>query len=372
MKRSSLTQLRKLLILAAVMILLTASLSGCWNKDSKEGNGENASTPTTEAADPTDPEPTETTPVPAETDPVQETITGTVTAEKLDVRSNPGIDSTIVKQLTAQTQVEILEQKTVGSNVWGRIEDGWINLSGVQLNSTDTPDATDPSDSTEPTDAPSGSNETTGTMGTVTASALYIRSGPGTKYDTAGKLKSGDRVEILETSGNWGRIEKGWVSLKYVKLDSSTTSTTTPDTSTSTPDTSTSTTASYGVITASELNVRSAAGKGNKSVDTYKLGTRVKVTEQTTVDGTTWGKTSDGWISLKYVYIEGTTGSDAGSGTVTADSLNIRSGPGKDFTSVGKLNTGDKVEILTQLEIGKLTWGYTKSGWICMDYVKMG
>ena len=28
-------------------------------------------------------------------------------------------------------------------------------------------------------------------------------------------------------------------------------------------------------------------------------------------------------------------------------------------------------EILAQLDMGKMTWGYTKDGWVSMDYIKM-
>ena len=69
--------------------------------------------------------------------------------------------------------------------------------------------------------------------------------------------------------------------------------------------------------------------------------------------------------------MEGDKGDGNGSGTSTGDSVNIRSGPGTGFSSVGKVNKGDKVDILAQLKIGKHTWGYTGKGWIRMDYVKM-
>ena len=55
----------------------------------------------------------------------------------------------------------------------------------------------------------------------VTAYQLNIRSGPGAYYLVVGVLSQGDRVEVLETQmvdGTlWARIDRGWVSTKYLK-----------------------------------------------------------------------------------------------------------------------------------------------------------
>ena len=46
-----------------------------------------------------------------------------------------------------------------------------------------------------------------------------IREGAGTNYKDVGKLYNGDSVEILEVKDNWGRIDKGWICLDYVKMN---------------------------------------------------------------------------------------------------------------------------------------------------------
>ena len=58
--------------------------------------------------------------------------------------------------------------------------------------------------------------------GCVTASALNIRSGPGTQYDPVGYLNGGDCVRIQGRSadGNWVEIDDGWVSTKYLDISS--------------------------------------------------------------------------------------------------------------------------------------------------------
>ena len=99
----------------------------------------------------------------------------------------------------------ITEQKTVGGTKWGRTDKGWISLDYVVLDGqTTTP-------------------EVTGTPGTVTGTGLRIRSGAGTNYRIVGTLTIGDKVTILETttvgSTKWGRMEKGWICLDYVKIN---------------------------------------------------------------------------------------------------------------------------------------------------------
>jgi hypothetical protein len=53
----------------------------------------------------------------------------------------------------------------------------------------------------------------------VTASALNIREGAGTKYGIKGIANKGQKLIIVSTQGNWGRIinSGGWISLNYAK-----------------------------------------------------------------------------------------------------------------------------------------------------------
>lgn len=54
----------------------------------------------------------------------------------------------------------------------------------------------------------------------VTASALNIRKGAGTKYATTGQVyKNGAEIEIIKfnSAKTWGLTNKGWVSMAYLK-----------------------------------------------------------------------------------------------------------------------------------------------------------
>ncbi len=371
MKKNSRFQLRRLLMLLMAVAMLTVSLAGCnFGSEDPTNPSEPSETqvqlPSDEATDPSE-DPTD----PTETEPVEKSVMGTVIANNLNVRSNASTDSTVLKQLAINSRVEILSQKVVGDTTWGRIADGWINLHYVKIDG----EAAKPDDTTpDPTTAPDNKDDekddktdnkdddkdsdnttsSTSIMGTITASELNIRKGAGTKYDSVGSYVAGDRVKILEKKDGWGRTSKGWISMKYVHVDGTTGKNT-----------------AVGYVTATELNARSGPATKHGSNGIYKYGTQIKILEQVTVDGDTWGYTSKGWVSLKYVYVEGKKGDGAGSGTITGDQLNIRSGPSTDYKSVGKLNKGDKVEILAQLKIGDSTWGYTSKGWVSMKYVEM-
>ena len=216
--------------------------------------------------------------------------------------------------------------------------------------------------------------ETPIATGVVTAEKLNVRSGPGTDHSVVGYLYAGDEVEIYETTtvdgATWGRTADGWISMEYVKLDYGESEA--PDQG-ETPEQET--VIATGVVTADKLNVRSGAGTDNIVVGYLYAGDKVEIYETTTVNGVTWGRTADGWISLEYVKLDGGE-EDPGQetviarGVVTADKLNVRSGPGTSNSLVDYYYEGDEVEIYETRDVNGVTWGRTAKGWISLDYVK--
>ena len=53
-------------------------------------------------------------------------------------------------------------------------------------------------------------------------------------------------------------------------------------------------------------------------------------------------------------------------GTVTYDYLNIRANAGANYKLVGKLNKGDRVEVLETKKVSGNTWARIERGWICI------
>lgn len=124
----------------------------------------------------------------------------------------------------------------------------------------------------------------------------------------------------------------------------------------------------YGIVTASNLNVRSGYGTSYSVIGSLSKGSKVEIVEY-----------KDGWYKIKYgsrygfissAYIKNSDGSDditnsgekpsisnSKNGVVTATSLNIRSGYGSSYSKIGSLTKGSKVEILE-----------SKNGWHKIKY----
>ena len=303
-------------------------------------------------------QPEETQP---ETKPIEPEITeqpktqmGTVKVNDcLRVRSGPSTGYAVVDYLKNGDRVEVLEQKIVGAMVWGKTAKGWISLSYVTL------DKTEPEQKPETKPAETLQAVATGTV--KVNEFLRIRTGPGTSYSVAGYLTNGDKVAILETknseSMSWGRISNGWISLDYVVLDSKQEE---------------KPVAVTGTVKVSDyLRVRRGAGTSNAIVGYLSSGTKITVLEQKTVGNTTWGKISEGWISLDYVALDNTfSAPQKNIKIVTADCLRVRSNAGTSNAIVGYLYAGAKVEILETKTVGGTQWGRVTKGWISMDYVK--
>ena len=388
MKQSVLSKFRRLLALSLALLLIV-SLTGCFKKDNPEtpdGTNDQSQTDPTKDAVSTE-EPTET-PTEAPTEPPVQTIMGTISANNLNVRSNPstGGGSTVLSQLPVNLRVEILEQTTETTEKgdvieWGRIGEmelpngtkiigGWIQLRYVQL---------DGQTAEEPTE-PSGGNVSTGAgkKGTITATELNIRKEASGDSERVGAYVKGDEVEILEQKTvdgtTWGRTNKGWISLKYVKMAGSEDNTGNTNTNTGKDDDDKTTSSEvvsngktsvlgYAVIDYGSLNVRTGPGTNYDKVDSVSRGQRFGY-YQTSGN---WIRIKDGWISKSYVYIEGTTADDGGTGTVTATELNLRNGPDSSYKSKGVLKKGDSITILAQVN----GWGYTSKGWVSMKYIEL-
>ena len=285
----------------------------------------------------------------------------------VNVRKGPGTNYTILARATAGTKAEIYQTKWVGASQWGRMSNGWICMDYVTLNS----------------DSNTGSSEKT--SGTVTGSNVNVRSGAGTGYSIVGRKNSGETVTVYErkTSGglNWGRIGDGqWICLAYVRLESSGTETPQPGSESNSSVSGDGTTAVQNtgtVKTITGLNVRSGPGTGYARIKTLSPGTAVSIYEYRTVDGVKWGRIQTSqWVCMTYVSLSAQASGEenwTGTGTVTSSTnLNVRSGPGTNYTRVGQLTPGTKIEITEQTKVSGTSWGKTARGWVCMSYVKMG
>ncbi len=336
------------------------------------------------------PEKPDNTDKPVSKDPVKGTVK---VSDSLRIRKEASTGSPVAGYLKNGDRVTILEQKVVGATVWGKIDKGWISLDYVILDKQDdtqkdpeqtTPPVTEPPVTEPPVTEPpvteppvteppvTEPEKPTVWIGTVKVNDfLRVRSGAGTSYSIAGYLSPNAKVTVTEKkkvgSTEWGKIDKGWISLDYVVFDSNNT---TPATKVT------------GTVNVKEF-LRIRKGPSTSYAVAGYLGPKdkVEILEQKTVGGTVWGRISKGWISLDYVILDKQTNSNSSGGTntntnqsttktVTADCLRIRSAAGTSNRIVGYLYEGAKVTILEQKTVGGTVWGRISKGWISMDYTK--
>ena len=373
---------RKVLSMTLSLVMVTALFTGCKQDVPTPETEANLNLNLSEDTTPSEPEMT----TEATTAPVINENTGTVTSV-LNIRSSPSTEATVIGTLYAGDKVEVSRREVVTGIDWAYIiapESGWIVMEFVEMDlptqqpvqpNTDTPAGED-----ETGDEPDTNTDTntTNIKAVVNANGLNIRSEASTSGKVQGAYNKGDVVTILETKNGWGRTNKGWIKMEYVNTNSTSIggSTTSKDddkdtTTTEQPDiisNGSTTVILKGVVKVTDLNVRTEGSTNGERLGNLTYGARVEILEKSG----NWGRTKDGWICLDYVYEDGTTGSKTAEGVVTGDELNIRSGPGTGYATVGSYMEGDEVTILEQFTYNGTTWGCTNQGWISMDYVDVG
>ena len=152
----------------------------------------------------------------------------------------------------------------------------------------------------------------------VTGDVVNIRKGPGTNYGIAGQVRRNEILTVSHvtelTSMKWGKVQDGWICLDYTNYD---------HLINGTDDSSTNNTES------SEPSTESVPNENASSSTQSSITGIVRVN----------------------------------------DALNIRSGPGTNYSTVGYLYNGRAVEILEQKTVGSMPWGRISRGWVCMNYI---
>ena len=377
-----------------------------------------------------------------------EGVSITVTANDVNIRRGPGTGYACVGKANKGDTMVITETATGSGYTWGKFSNGWIalkytNYSTVSEGNNNTDKEDNNTDNSGNTGSTGTTTKVTGKV-TLSAGTLNVRSGAGTGNKVVSYYPNGAKVEILEqkTVGStiWGRTDKGWISLDYVKLDEVTDNGSNDDTTTEQPDDDTTTekpdddattekpdddtttekpgddtttekpddgttTEKPGDDTTTEqpdddtttddeefenetetvitgkinvkagyLNVRKDATTSSAVVGRLYPGSSVVIHEKKTVGSMTWGRISTGWICMDYVTVTSeTTTIKVITGTISTDgsSLRVRSGAGSNYTITDYLQNGARVEILERKSVNGVIWGRISKGWIMMQYVKL-
>ncbi|CEN82636.1 cell wall hydrolase; phosphatase-associated protein [[Clostridium] sordellii] len=195
----------------------------------------------------------------------------------------------------------------------------------------------------------------------VTGNSVNFRKGPGTNYNSIGKLNKGDRVEYLETVGSWIKVKynsnEGFVHSNYISTSS--------NTGESNEDTSVK---SEKQVTGNRVNFRKGPGTNYSIITSLNKGTKVGYISES--NG--WAKISHngniGYMSTNYLAtIDSNSGGNNSESNenstvksekqVIGNRVNFRKGPGTNYSVITSLNKGTKVGYISE-----------SNGWAKVNY----
>lgn len=286
----------------------------------------------------------------------------TVTDDYVNIRKEPSATSDKVGIAKRGEQLYITRYSA--DTKWGYCSQGWVFLA-----------YTDHAGNSSPATSNGAAPSVTSTPGTVTgATKVNVRSGPGVGNALVTTVAEGTAVNVYEQTtadgAPWGRIDQGWISLGYVKLQQVQKPT----------DGSTIGAGSTAIVSSSvRLNVRSGPGTTYDKVATLAPGTSVVILRKETRNGVTWGLIDQGWINMSYVSTSGLSSSSQGGsvysvgGTVVncSTGVNIRAAAGPTNALIGVAGLGTRVNVTEITEVNGFKWGHIERGWVCMDYVQL-
>ncbi|KAB2338678.1 SH3 domain-containing protein [Cytobacillus depressus] len=146
-------------------------------------------------------------------------LNGEISANSLNVRSSPSLNSSVIGKLRLGDKVEILSQ----TSEWTEISFGgtkaWISSEYIQLKKSSISNSANEKKPNEQTNS--------GKIGKVTTASLIVRDSNTLNGKALGSVHKDQSFQIIEENNNWAKIEYkkgafGWVASWY--LDKSVTS----------------------------------------------------------------------------------------------------------------------------------------------------
>lgn len=299
-----------------------------------------------------------------------QTATGYITnaVGGLNVRQRPSTSAQRVRRLYNGDQVTILERVTAEGMEWGRISDGWICMNYVTFNHGGSAQS-------------SSSGQSQGVTYVVSEDVVNIRSGAGTSYPSLRRVTSGEKLVVYEQTFSegrtWGRTDLGWVCMDYLVRY-------TPDTVTEAATTAPK--KENMAVVKQKQELRAAPSTGGRVITTLNAGIEVQVLRLEAIGSVEWAYVNVdtlsvmGWIStsaldMSNVHLTSASTDDsfpsATTGTIMASSINVRSGPGRNYIVIGSVSYGERVTILETVSSDDTVWGQIGQGWIDMNYVDL-
>ena len=237
--------------------------------------------------------------------------TGTTTTDSVNLRNKPSTSSDVIKSLSKNESLEILEEsgdfyKVLYKGRVGYVSKKFVSVVGESA-STNTVETTNTTSSTNTTT--STTNVTTTTEATTTAAnsdnnnlaiGSYKLSADSDVYVLPvlyalknGSLKKGDTVNIITVTANWVYISNnnisGWVfktSIEEVEKEKTTTTTTTRE--------ATTTTENVVTVNTNAVNIREKPSTSSDILGSVSKGRKLEVINK-----------SGDWTQVKFNNVKG-------------------------------------------------------------------
>ncbi len=220
---------------------------------------------------------------------------------------------------------------------------------------------------------------------TVAADTANLRTGPGTAFDKVAAIAQSEPITVVARADNWLNIqtagaEPAWIAADLVDLSPEALENVPIAESIPTPPPPLIAQASIG-----ELNLRDGPGTGYVGLTKLSEGTPLDLVAQAgewlkvqTADG------ASGWVSLEYLSVQAgvlervpETGDippvDPALLAAAAESgINLRSGPGTKYSSLGKLQAGADLTLLARYDTWyKVQTASGDKGWVASDLLNV-
>ena len=207
------------------------------------------------------------------------------------------------------------------------------------------------------------------TMGTIIIDKLSICKDAGVDVDVDAYYTKGDRIEIHEEKSVNGKIW-GYTGKGWIDMGCVRMDDVPPgsDNFTNSDGTEIVSNGSHAVLGYGVVDLKTLNVRVGPGTDYTKIKEISQGVRYAYYEvADEWVRIGDGWVSTQYFYVEGTTAEDATTGVITTNDLNVRTGPDTSFKRISSYMEDDSVEILAVVN----GWGYTEEGWISMMYVTL-
>lgn len=281
--------------------------------------------------------------------------------DRLNIREGPGLSYPVVAQVNKGESYTYLSKKK-----------DWIE---IQLKDGKKGWAADWLVTLESGETSTSISQPKSNHATIKADGLRVRKGPGTNYQVIGTINKGKNFQVLATDGDWIQLDTphgaGWVSSEFVQLKSN--SVTSPTSQTI-----------NGKITVNSLNIRSEPSLNSSIIGKLNAGDKVKILSQK--NG--WTEISysgnHAWVSSQYVEVDegkaekkelttqkSSKSGKAGTGTVTATTLTVRSKGSLNGKAIGSVSMGQTFKILEEVNNWvKIEYKKGSYGWVANWYLE--